>query len=150
MQKEGMTDMTMKCTDHLGNEFPSINAMCVHWGVNMGAYKYRITKGMSVEQALTGNKDNKSLRIDHLGHEFPSVKSMCDHWGIDAGTYLHRIRAGESIKDALTRPKRPKYQKCIDHLGQEFKSIKDLCKYWNVDTHIYVFRIKKVGQSKKH
>lgn len=48
--------------DHVGNKFTSVNAMCKHWDVNLGTYKYRVKHGLSVEEALTkkiNRKENK-------------------------------------------------------------------------------------------
>ncbi len=42
-----------KCTDHLGNSFDSIKAMCRHYGVNNTTYRVRLRNGWSVEDALT-------------------------------------------------------------------------------------------------
>ena len=43
-----------KCTDHLGNEFPSIKEMCSHWGIQPETYTRRIkVYHLSVEEALT-------------------------------------------------------------------------------------------------
>ena len=52
----------MKVTDHLGNKFPSVNSMCIHWGINFGTYKYRVTNGMSVEEALTKKINRKERK----------------------------------------------------------------------------------------
>lgn len=41
------------CSDHLGNIYGSIKAMCVHWGINRKLYEYRISQGWSQEAALT-------------------------------------------------------------------------------------------------
>ncbi len=40
--------------DHLGNDYPSISAMCKAYGVSKDDYKQRIAAGESVESVLTG------------------------------------------------------------------------------------------------
>lgn len=42
------------CADHTGREFPSQKAMCEAWGVRTDAYRHRLERGMTVEEALTG------------------------------------------------------------------------------------------------
>lgn len=42
-----------KCIDHLGNEYPSLLAMCRHYGIHRMKYKNRIKLGWSQEDALT-------------------------------------------------------------------------------------------------
>lgn len=39
--------------DHKGNEFPTIKAMCEFWGVNYHTYRYRRSKRVTLELALT-------------------------------------------------------------------------------------------------
>ena len=39
--------------DHLGNVFPTIRAMCKHWNINVSTFSFRISKGWSIEKALT-------------------------------------------------------------------------------------------------
>lgn len=52
-----------RVSDHVGNKFTSVNAMCKHWDVNSGTYKYRVKHGLSVEEALT----KKINRKEHKG-----------------------------------------------------------------------------------
>ena len=40
------------CTDHLGNTFPSITAMCKHYGISYAAFKHRTNSNASIEEAL--------------------------------------------------------------------------------------------------
>lgn len=52
-----------RVSDHVGNKFTSVNAMCKHWDVNLGTYQYRVKHGLSVEEALT----KKINRKEHKG-----------------------------------------------------------------------------------
>lgn len=51
-----------RVSDHVGNKFTSVNAMCKHWGVNLGTYKYRVKHGLSVEEALTKKINRKERK----------------------------------------------------------------------------------------
>lgn len=39
--------------DHKGNEFPTIKAMCDFWGVSYHTYRYRRSRRVTLELALT-------------------------------------------------------------------------------------------------
>ena len=44
------------CTDHTGRHFPSMRAMCEHWGPFYTTYKTRMKRGWTQEEALTGQR----------------------------------------------------------------------------------------------
>ena len=46
----------IKCRDHMGNEFPSQNAMLAHWGVSYVTYKHRLKHGFDLEHALSSRR----------------------------------------------------------------------------------------------
>lgn len=91
-------------TDHEGNKFPSIAAMCRHWNVPYSAYNNRIRLGWSLKDVLTmpAKLNSKSI-IDHEGNEFPSITAMCKYWGVTKYAYDKRIEYGWSLKDVLTQ-----------------------------------------------
>ena len=70
-------------TDHLGNTFPSLNAMCQHWGISRTLYSSRIKNGWSVERALTTKEliINSIAVKDYKGREFPSTIDICNYYG---------------------------------------------------------------------
>ena len=85
------------CEDHLGNEFPSINAMCKHYGIKPATLYTRMNKNhMSLKKALT---KPQTIYKDHLGNEFPSKTAMCEHYGVTCTTFDNRINS--SIEEAL-------------------------------------------------
>lgn len=51
-----------RVSDHVGNKFTSVNAMCKYWDVNLGTYKYRVKHGLSVEEALTKKINRKERK----------------------------------------------------------------------------------------
>lgn len=56
--------------DHLGNVYPSIHAMCKHWGVRDSTFIHRIQKGMSIKKSLTAPvKSNKKNGIGGVKNE---------------------------------------------------------------------------------
>lgn len=64
-------------TDHLGNEFPSLRAMCAHYGTNTNSFLSRIEKGMSIEDALQIKQETVMIPCrDWLGNEYRSHQAM--------------------------------------------------------------------------
>ena len=41
------------CYDHNGRRFKSESLMCQYWGIDRKTYKYRHSKGLSIEDSLT-------------------------------------------------------------------------------------------------
>ena len=137
------------CKDHLGNEFPSTQAMCEHYGIDRNIFDYRIyEKHMPLKDALTKptRKQHNGPCKDHLGNEFPNQKAMCKHYGISYDTFYRRMTKNHmSLEDALTTAS-PK-KTCEDHLGNKFPNRKAMCKYYNIDTKTFVNRIEKKHMS---
>lgn len=102
----GKSGAPMPCTDHRGKEFPSISAMCQHWGVAVATFHSRRARGWSLEDALEGNggKVNPAAkpRVDHLGNEFTSFNAMALAYGVSAETVERRMRGGMTLQEALT------------------------------------------------
>lgn len=91
-------------TDHLGNKFKSLTAMCSYHNISLGIYKARIARGLSVEKALTGVKMIRGMAIDPFGNKFNSVKDMCKAYNISVGTFRARLRNGWDTEEALVVP----------------------------------------------
>ena len=123
------------CTDHLGNTFPSITAMCKHYHILQSSLYKRIETGLSLEEALTTPVQKTNISCtDHLGNTFPSINAMCKHYHITKQIFKYRIQTGWSLKDALTAPIQTQNKSCKDHLGNTFPNVKAMCKHYNVDT----------------
>lgn len=135
-------ETSIAITDHLGQEFPSINAMCKHWKVARSTFRLRTEKkGWSVERALTEPvKQTNSMRAqhwtDHLGNDFPSLNAMCEAWGITHHTFSTRVnRLGWSVEKALTTPTVINASECSDEMGHIFPTIGDMCHYYNIPSY---------------
>lgn len=132
--------------DHLGNTFPSIQAMSDHWHIPESTLHARLQR-MSVEQALTCSTD--SLRgkpiTDHQGNLFPSVHAMCQHYGLTTAVYYGRLRCGYTLEKALTSDKQlqPGNSRTItDHTGKTWPSVSKMCEHWGIKRSAYNARIK--------
>ena len=146
-KKEMNTMQAIPCKDHLGNEFPSINAMCKHYGIDRTVFNYRRNeKHMSLKETLTmpvEKKHNGSCK-DHLGNVFPNKQAMCEHYGISTDTFNKRRNEKHmSLKEALTTPARKTRDSCKDHLGNEFPSIAAMVDYYGITRKTFDKRRKK-------
>ena len=94
------------CSDHLGNIFGSIKAMCSFWGINPETYsRRRKVYKMTLEDALTKPVKNNGgiVCTDHCGQKFYSETAMCRYWGINRRVYQYRISHGWDVENALTK-----------------------------------------------
>lgn len=133
---------TKICTDHLGNVFPSQNAMCTHYGITKDLLRSRLDLGWKLADILE-NPDviNPCKKhTDHLGNEFESLTDMLAFWGVNETTYRTRIKSGMSLKECLETSNRA-MKECVDHLGNKFDSVDEMCKYWNVPKFLYYARL---------
>ena len=94
------------CSDHLGNIFGSIKAMCYFWNINPETFqRRRKVYKMTLEEALTKpvKSNGGKICIDHCGQKFYSEASMCRYWGIERKVYQYRISHGWDVEKALTK-----------------------------------------------
>ena len=125
-------------TDHLGQVFESIKAMCKHWDKEYATYTSRLERGYSKEEALTLNdlnsKDIES-RTDHLGTIFDTIKVMCTNYKVSYGNYVSQtVKLGWYKEEALH---------IIPRIGKMCKDL-ELLDYltivkfaYNVDSELY-------------
>ncbi len=139
--------------DHNGTEYPSRTAMCRAYGIQPGTFDDRVSKGWTLEQALTTPKGQSVTPrrakgcmpvTDHKGRQYPSVAAMCRDWGILSQTYLDRRLRGWDMKQALETPcgdvdTAPK--QCTDHLGTPFPDIGTMCAAHGIPRSTYYYRI---------
>ena len=93
-------------TDHLGQEFKSISAMCRHWKIGLSTYRERRKRGWSIERALT-EKENEVIIdtepcTDHMGNPYPSKNAMCRAYNTNRYAYESRLALGWTQEQALT------------------------------------------------
>lgn len=130
-----------KYTDHLGQEFPSIAAMCRHWNIRKDTFTRRTDKyNWPLEKALT--TPSTETYTDHKGNNFNSLNEMCEYWGITYSTYKNRIENDYSLEEALT-PNSICRGKYTDHLGNTFTSLQKMCDHWNIYPRTYQYRISQ-------
>lgn len=146
------------CRDHLGNEYPSVPDMCQAYGIPPSTYANRLSRGWTIEQALTvptnGNGPKVNPRrtrkaVDHLGQEFVSISEMCRHWGLDEKVYWSRRRIMKwPLEKILTEQVRNPRDTAnavhaTDHEGRTFRSISEMCRHWKIGLSTYRERRKR-------
>ena len=108
-------------TDHLGNKFESLNAMCKAHGVTHHTFRTRIQHlGWSLEDALNPVLSiNNNETTDPFGNTFPTSRDMYNYYNITESIYKYRTQKCKMSQiEALTRiPKNKKINEylTIDH-----------------------------------
>ncbi len=144
---------TVEVTDHKGQTFPSVKAMCDAYGVNYCTYRQRLGNGASLEEALTTPRGRKGSTMDHLGNTYETVKDMCDAYGVSLSTYRARVRQGLSLEEALTKaPAEDEILNdsltpvlsgpCKDHLGNEYSDPGEMAKAYGLTKDQYLSRAR--------
>lgn len=138
-----------ECEDHLGNKYPSVEAMCCKYGIMRNTFYLRRKQGWSLEKSLTeplSRKNGLGEPVkDHLGNEYQNVAQMCNAYGLTFCCYGNRIRSGWSLEKTLTTPAEEvtiSKKKCIDHLGNEWPSQAQMCKHYGVTKDQFRSRIE--------
>lgn len=143
-----MTERPDKPKDHLGNEYPSINAMCRAYGITKTTLRARLELGWTLEQILSHPENNSHLIkcVDHLGNEFTSQKDMLAFHNVSHATYKHRLNAGCSMEQALSNSSLHRIP-CTDHTGLSFPCLAAMLDFWFCSTATWHHRIEKLGYS---
>lgn len=128
-----------KVRDHLGVEFKSFNQMCIHWGTTERTVKERLSKGWTLEDALTKSNQTNHPCVDHLGNHYPSVKAMLNTYGISASSFQSRKQKGWDLKRILETPQ--SVNACVDHLENKFPSRKAMCEFWKIPRREFYKRL---------
>lgn len=124
--------------DHTGAEHKSLKEMCSVWNVSVHTYQKRISKGYSLEKALTEPDDSVTI-VDHKGNSYPTIQSMCAAYGISLSLYNSRIKRGKSIAEALETPIE---DNSVEYAGKTYPSLKDLAKEYNINAGTLRSRLK--------
>lgn len=120
-----------KITDHLGNVFPTLTAMCQHYNIRLDTYRIRLKKDFSKEEALTYKPYQSTVITDHKGKSFASKTEMAEHYGLDLSTLTRRLSSGMTLEEALTKPL---HKIITDPFGNTFVTIKKMAEHYGVSS----------------
>lgn len=129
--------------DHLGNSYSSTLEMCQAYGIRVDTYKYRIKKGMSLEEALTKTPSMVTTNIqckDHLGNAYNSQVEMARAYGLTKEQFIARKRSGWDVERILTTPIGTSKGKKFMYQGVEYESRKDFCAKNNLNYDVFIHK----------
>lgn len=133
-------------SDHLGQPFRSISAMCRHWKIGLSTYRERRKRGWDVGRALTGEeiriKTDAVACEDHLGNPYPSKNAMCRAYGVTRYCYESRLALGWSQERALTEKRVVNARPCADAGGREFPATTYMALYYGLPAYAFHSRLK--------
>lgn len=102
--------------DHTGASFPTIAAMCRHWGIPAACFRSRFSiRGWSLERSLTepvapsnaaghhGSGGSRAVVVN--GVRYASIREAAKAHGVNVSTVYARLERHEPLADAL-RPSR--------------------------------------------
>ena len=133
-----------QCTDHLGNTYSSKAAMAQAYGMTFALLEKRLTKGMSLEEALTTPVMGWNRPVtDCFGQTFASISVAARFYGLNAENLAHKLRRGTSFAE-VSRQLTGGSQKAniTDHRGQSFQSLKAMAEHWGIKPLMYSDRIR--------
>lgn len=91
-------------TDHLGNTYESLNAMCQAYKITRWMYKSRIQNGWSVEDALTKPLSVNTIECtDGFGHKFPSLKDLGNYYNIREYLFQGHHLSEEEMRNTIIK-----------------------------------------------
>ena len=128
-----------------GKVYKTYSALAKDYGFSLSYLSSKLSKGISLEEAVNSYKGHKEFRVDHLGNVFPSTQSMAKEYGVSHASILYHIRKGktpaEALKHLLTEGEAKR--KVTDHKGNSFSSNTEMAKYYNVNFKTFRDRIKR-------
>ena len=134
--------------DHLGTKYTCVGEMLDRWGIPPKSYRYRKSRGWSLERILTTPSKSNHLSkecVDFRGRVFPSMTVMAKEYGVSQMSILNHMKGGrtpaESLKHILNSPYINRVVK--DHLGNSFTSNTKMTRYWNVNYETFRDRLRR-------
>lgn len=90
--------------DHLGNPYTSKRARAETYGKNYQVVDKDLTKGLSLEEALTRSYTYKRRPIKGPnGESYESISALANHYGVNPNSLNNAMRRGDSLDLAITR-----------------------------------------------
>lgn len=78
-----------KSMEYNRNKFKSLRNLCDFYNVPYYAIYFRISKGYSLEEALTEPVKNNRV-VEFKGKKFKSTREFCRHYNLNVATFCNR------------------------------------------------------------
>lgn len=134
-------------TDHTGKTFKSQAEMAVYYGIEPSLYAKRISRGMSMEEALSTPLRIKREKFYINGNKFYSKKELCNYYNISIDKFNKYVNLGFTAEEIVL--KHVDSDKRIglryDHKGNRFLNFQDMLEHYNITAATYYQRIGKLG-----
>lgn len=137
--------------DHLGNVYPTLDAMANYYGIKPASLYSRLHKGWVLEEALTTPvnpalvRRTKQLKEykDFKGQVFHSLSEIAKEYGISQGAFSMRMRKGKTSEE-VTYELYQKSQKLVkDHLGNKFLTVLKMVEAYNIKASVFYARVNR-------
>lgn len=137
-------------TDHLGQVFPSFQAMCDHHNLQAQTVKLRLERGMTIEQALA------PVTITYKGRVYHSLRHLCEVHGVNVNTVRARLKK-MPLEQALQNKHFGHYsskivvkgtvftvtKETLTYKGFTYKNIQQLCRSLDIKAGSFKYLIVK-------
>lgn len=125
-----------KSIEYNGNKFKSLRNLCDFYNVPYYAIYFRISKGYSLEEALTEPVKNNRI-VEFEGKKFKSTREFCRYYNLNVTTFCNRRNMGWTIEECVygkaNKYDRPKLMGEIEFEGKKYKNFKSLCEDYKVN-----------------
>lgn len=128
-----------------GKVYKTYSDLAKDYGFSLSYLSSKLSKGISLEEAVNSYKGHEGFKVDHLGNKFRSVEEMTDYWGISLKAYNKRRDRGWSLEKILTTPVRenPEAKECVDFKGNVFPSMQSMAKEYGVSHASILYHTRK-------
>ena len=137
--------------DHLGNVYPTIDAMANYYGIKPASLHSRLHKGWVLERALTTPVNPALVRktkqikeyTDYRGRVFSSLSEIAKEYGISQSAFRMRMKKGKTSEE-VTYELYQKSQKLVkDHLGNIFPTVLKMAEAYNIKASVFYARVNR-------
>lgn len=119
--------------------------MCKHWGISKNAYYRRLSRGWSLEKALSSPikrvRKSKSY-VDFNGNVFTSVSSLAKEYGVSFRVItrlLDKGKTAEEITHFLSKRTKGEFM-YEDHLGNKYPTYSKMAEAYGINTRLFATR----------
>lgn len=129
-----------------GKTYRSLSELAQEKGVRLDNLSRRISKGMSVEEAVDSgiSVTISGKKLEYNGKEYKSVVELAKVAQVGYGTLKARLLSGMSVEEAVeTKKDSRKQAQKIEYMGKEYPSMKRLAEEVGIKYSVFYERVKR-------